>query len=38
MPAQLVRTGNRSRLNIPTSGRRELARLHALHTIERLRV
>jgi len=38
MPAQLVRTGNRSRLNLPASGHREAAWLHALHTIERLRV
>jgi DDE family transposase len=38
MPAQLVRTGNRSRLNLPASGRREVAWLHALRTIERLRV
>jgi len=38
MPAQLVRTGNRSRLNLPASGRRELAWLHALRTIERLRL
>jgi hypothetical protein len=37
MPAQLVRTGNRSRLNLPASGHREVAWLHALHTIERLR-
>src|SRR5713101_10124683 len=38
MPAQLVRTGNRSRLNLPTSGHREAAWLHALRTIERLSV
>ena len=37
MPAQLVRTGNRSRLNLPASGHREVAWLHALRTIERLR-
>jgi hypothetical protein len=34
----LVRTGNRSRLNLPASGHREPAWLHALRTIERLRV
>ena len=38
MPAQLLRTGNRSRLNLPASGRRELAWLHALRTIERIRL
>ena len=38
MPAQLVRTGNRSRLNLPASGRREAAWLHALRTIECLKV
>jgi hypothetical protein len=37
MPAQLVRIGNRSRLNFPASGYREAAWLHALRTIERLR-
>jgi hypothetical protein len=37
MPAQLVRTGNRSRLNLPASGHREVAWLHALRTIEHLR-
>jgi hypothetical protein len=37
MPAQLVRTGNRSRLNLPASGHREVAWLHALRSIERLR-
>ena len=37
MPAQLVRTGNRSRLNLPASGHREVAWLHALHCIEHLR-
>ncbi len=37
MPAQLVRTGNRSRLKLPASGHREAAWLHAMHTIERLR-
>ncbi len=36
MPAQLVHTGNRSRLNFPASGYREAAWLHALRTIERL--
>lgn len=36
MPAQLVRTGNRSRLNLPASGRRQVAWLHALRTVERL--
>jgi Transposase DDE domain group 1 len=38
MPAQLVRTGNRSRLNLPASGHSEAAWLHALSNIERLRV
>ena len=38
MPAQLVRTGNRSRLNLPASGQSEAAWLHALRNIERLRV
>jgi Transposase DDE domain group 1 len=38
MPAQLVRTGNRSRLNLPASGQREAAWLHALRTIEHLTV
>jgi hypothetical protein len=38
MPAQLVHTGNRARLNLPASGRREVAWLHALRTIERLPV
>ena len=38
MPAQLVRTGNRARLNLPASGHRQAAWLHALHTVERLRV
>ena len=38
MPAQLVRTGNRSRLNLPASGHRQAAWLHALRTIERLKV
>jgi hypothetical protein len=38
MPAQLVRVENRPRLNLPASGRRQLAWLHALRTIERLRV
>jgi hypothetical protein len=37
MPAQLVRTGNRPQLNLPASGHREVAWLHALRTIERLR-
>ena len=37
MPAQLVRTGNRSRLNLPASGQSEAAWLHALRNIERLR-
>jgi hypothetical protein len=37
MPAQLVRTGNRSRLHLPASGHREAAWLHALRTLERLR-
>jgi hypothetical protein len=36
MPAQLVRTANRSRLNLPASGRRQVAWLYALRTIERL--
>ncbi len=36
MPAQLVRTGNRLRLNLPASGHRQVAWLHALRTIERL--
>jgi hypothetical protein len=38
MPAQLVRTENRPRLNLPASGRRQDAWLYALRTIERLRV
>jgi Transposase DDE domain group 1 len=38
MPAQLLRTGNRSRLNIPASGRCELAWRHAMRTIESLRL
>jgi len=38
MPAQLVRTGNRSRLNLPASGQREAGWLHALRTIEHLTV
>jgi hypothetical protein len=38
MPAQLVRTGNRSRLNLPASGHRQTAWLHALRAIERLSV
>ncbi len=38
MPAQLVRSGNRLRLNLPASGHREAAWLHALRTIERLRL
>jgi hypothetical protein len=38
MPAQLVRAQNRPRLNLPASGRRQIAWLHALRTIERLRV
>lgn len=38
MPAQLVRTGNRSLLNFPASGQSEAAWLHALRNIERLRV
>jgi len=38
MPAQLVRTGNRSRLNLPASGHREAAWLYALRTIERITV
>ena len=37
MPAQLVRTGNRSRLNLPASGRRQVAWLHALRAIDRLK-
>ena len=37
MPAQLVRTGNRSRLSLHASGHCEVAWLHALRTIERLR-
>jgi hypothetical protein len=36
MPAQLVRTGNRSRLNLPASGHREAAWLHALRAIDQL--
>ena len=36
MPAQLVRAENRPRLNLPASGRRQGAWLHALRTIERL--
>jgi Transposase DDE domain group 1 len=38
MPAQLVRAENRPRLNLPASGRRQVAWLHALRTIEHLRV
>jgi hypothetical protein len=38
MPAQLVRAENRPRLNLPASGRRQFAWLHALRTIEHLRV
>jgi hypothetical protein len=38
MPAQLVRSGNRSRLYLPASGRRQVAWLHALRTIERLKL
>jgi len=38
MPAQLVRTGNRARLNLPASGHRQAAWLHALHATERLKV
>lgn len=38
MPVQLVRTGHRSRLNLPAAGRRQLAWLHALRTIHHLRV
>ena len=37
MPAQLVRAENRPRLNLPASGRRQIAWLHALRAIERLR-
>ena len=37
MPAQLVRAHNRPRLNLPASGRRQVAWLHALRAIERLR-
>jgi hypothetical protein len=38
MPAQLVRSGNRSRLNLPASGQSEAAWLHAVRNIERLSV
>ena len=38
MPAQLLRTGNRPRLAMPTSGPRENAWKHALHRIEKLRL
>jgi hypothetical protein len=38
MPAQLVHTGNRARLNLPASGYRQVAWLHALRTIERIQV
>lgn len=38
MPAQLVRAENRPRLNLPASGHRQVAWLHALRTIDRLRV
>ena len=38
MPAQLVRAENRPRLNLPASGRRQVAWLHALRSIEHLRV
>jgi hypothetical protein len=37
MPAQLVRAENPPRLNLPASGRRQIAWLHALRAIERLR-
>ena len=36
MPAQLVHTGNSPRLDLPASGRRQVAWLHALRSIERL--
>ena len=36
MPAQLLRTGNRPRLAMPTSGLREVAWKYALQKIERL--
>lgn len=36
MPAQLVRTGNRPRLDLPASGPREVAWQHALRAIDRL--
>lgn len=38
MPAQLLRSGNRPRLVMPTSGPRENAWKHALHRIEKLRL
>ena len=38
MPAQLLRAENRPRLDLPASGRRQVAWLHALRTIEHLRV
>jgi Transposase DDE domain group 1 len=38
MPAQLLRSGNRPRLAMPTSGRRENAWKHALYRIEKLRL
>jgi len=38
MPAQLLRTGNRPRLTMPTSGPRETAWTYALHQIEKLTV
>ena len=38
MPAQLLRTDNRPRLAMPTSGPREIAWKYALHKIEKLRL
>lgn len=38
MPAQLLRTNNRPRLAMPTSGPRESAWKHALHKIEKLKL
>ena len=38
MPAQLLRTDNRPRLAMPTSGSREIAWKYALHKIERLKL
>ena len=38
MPAHLVTTAHRLHLNLPASGHREVSWLHALRSIERLRI